>query len=55
MIELTSLEEIKCIILDLPFNIVSTNNQPYLAVYLQSNINQFLYISESGEDYIARS
>ncbi|MCC8369104.1 MAG: glycoside hydrolase TIM-barrel-like domain-containing protein [Rickettsia endosymbiont of Oxypoda opaca] len=51
-IELTSLEETKCIILDLPFNIVSTNNQPYLAVYLQSNINQFLYISESGNDYI---
>ncbi|AFC71442.1 hypothetical protein [Rickettsia australis] len=30
------------IILDLPFNVVAGNDQPYLAVYLQSNINEAL-------------
>jgi hypothetical protein len=44
-------EAIKCVILDLPFNVISTNEQPYLAFYLQSNTEQSLYVSESGVDY----
>jgi hypothetical protein len=44
-------EQVKCIILDLPFNVVEGNDQPYLAVYLQSNINEALYVSTDGNDY----
>ncbi|WP_215426277.1 hypothetical protein [Rickettsia tamurae] len=43
--EKTVNEQAKCIILDLPFNIVEGNDQPYLAVYLQSNINKpYMYL-----------
>ncbi|MFY9589569.1 baseplate megatron protein TIM-barrel domain-containing protein [Rickettsia endosymbiont of Halotydeus destructor] len=52
IIESTSLEETKCTLLDLPFNVVNTNDKPYLAVYLQSNINQFLYVSDSNDNYV---
>lgn len=44
-------EQIKCVILDLPFNVVEGNDQPYLAVYLQSSINEALYVSTDGRDY----
>ena len=30
---------------------VEGNDQPYLAVYLQSNINEALYVSTEGRDY----
>ncbi|HJD65913.1 MAG TPA: phage tail protein [Rickettsia endosymbiont of Bembidion nr. Transversale] len=43
--------ETKCVILDLPFNIIESNDQPYLAVYLQSNINEPLYVSIDGSNY----
>jgi len=43
--------KIKCVILDLPFNIAEGNDQPYLAVYLQSNNSESLYVSTDGNDY----
>lgn len=49
--EKSSNVETKCVILDLPFNIVENNDQPYLAVYLQSNINEPLYVSIDGSNY----
>ncbi len=49
--EKSSNVETKCVIFDLPFNIVESNDQPYLAVYLQSNINEFLYDSIDGSNY----
>ncbi|HJD56074.1 MAG TPA: glycoside hydrolase TIM-barrel-like domain-containing protein [Rickettsia endosymbiont of Pyrocoelia pectoralis] len=43
--------KVKCVILDLPFNLVEGNDRPYLAVYLQSNSNEALYVSTDGHDY----
>ncbi|QQV74873.1 hypothetical protein H6P87_00415 [Rickettsia tillamookensis] len=49
--EKTIKTEVKCVILDLPFNVVEGNDQPYLAFYLQSNVNEALYVSTDGRDY----
>ena len=45
------MNKLNVFILDLPFNIVEGNDQPYLAVYLQSNINEALYVSTDCRDY----
>lgn len=43
--------KVKCVILDLHFNMLKGNDQPYLAVYVQSSTNEILYVSTDGNDY----
>jgi hypothetical protein len=41
--------EIKFIVLDLPFIFIGTDDEPYIAIYLQSVVNKVLYVSLNND------